>query len=374
MKKKILFLLLICILLGATGCEEKNSKESNTSNESNKKENIKKMYNVIEGEGTNIGDEVAIGDEHFYIMKITKDDVYLLAKYNLLVGKNCVMEGDDYTCKDIAETNLQDETAKGHGKYIYNTTGNNGVLAFSDKAYWGSYPTEYGYEYNKDLQIYYVYGEKSNLYPYINKYKETLEKNIKVKEARLIKLEETMELGCKSNGNLRQEITCDDAPTWLTDTTYWTGTIQPDGTVYDVNNNYRYIARVAYDIGKYNGIRPVIIISNEANLDPTETKEETPKEEKSEDGKELSNGLIIGNYEGSDEILTIKDEKTCSYKQANGKTNSCTYEVDKYDFGTFESDYRKGIKLKLDNNQEAYFIIDSNTTLSDQWHVLEYKK
>ena len=42
---------------------------------------------VVTGTGTNIGDEIACGTEHFYILNHDGEEVQLLSKYNLYIGK-----------------------------------------------------------------------------------------------------------------------------------------------------------------------------------------------------------------------------------------------------------------------------------------------
>ena len=41
---------------------------------------------VVTGSGKNIGDEIACGTEHFYVISNDGENVKMLAKYNLLVG------------------------------------------------------------------------------------------------------------------------------------------------------------------------------------------------------------------------------------------------------------------------------------------------
>ena len=50
------------------------------------KQGEKKLCKSISGSGKDIGDEVACGTEHFYIIDINENEIKLLAKYNLLTG------------------------------------------------------------------------------------------------------------------------------------------------------------------------------------------------------------------------------------------------------------------------------------------------
>ena len=87
MKKKI-FLCLLClpVLFGITGCgNEKNNDMIDTKNNKSIEE---KKPKVVSGDGKTIGDEVCLGEECFYVIKydFNKEDIYLLAKYNLNAG------------------------------------------------------------------------------------------------------------------------------------------------------------------------------------------------------------------------------------------------------------------------------------------------
>lgn len=68
MKKKIIFIIaLFFMFIGITNAEK---------------------CTVISGTGSNIGDEIACGTEHFYVIENDGTNIKMLAKYNLYVGAN----------------------------------------------------------------------------------------------------------------------------------------------------------------------------------------------------------------------------------------------------------------------------------------------
>ena len=95
---------------------------------------------------------------------------------------------------------------------------------------------------------------------YVNAYKEILEGEeygVPVVEARLITKDEleSEDIGCDSSNH-----TCNDAPSWIYSTTYWTGSAFVDNSVWFVYGNGTFHDR-NYHFGDGNGVRPVIIIS-----------------------------------------------------------------------------------------------------------------
>ncbi len=72
MNKKILFLLIFLFLFTGVVHAEKCT--------------------IISGTGSNIGDEIACGDEHFYVIDNDGTDIKMLAKYNLYVGEDIYLE------------------------------------------------------------------------------------------------------------------------------------------------------------------------------------------------------------------------------------------------------------------------------------------
>ena len=189
---------------------------------------------VANGSIEDIGTIVTIGSEQFYTIGTEDDSVKLLSMYNLYVG-NIVDENQNVSSLKNP-TGMQNELAKGyiHGEYpIVGTT------AFSD----------IGDEYVGSI----VEG-------YVNSYKNIIEANfgVEVVEARLITTDELFseEIGCVNHHF------CTDAPSFITLTTYWTGTAYKDNII-------NYVARggmlvnMSYYKDNLIGVRPVIIISKD---------------------------------------------------------------------------------------------------------------
>ena len=187
-----------------------------------------------------IGTIVTIGDQQFYTIGTEGDNVKLLAKYNLQVGNVCTSSS---SCTPIENpTGLQDSTMIGYppdGSYPrYGTT------LFSSSSQMGTNYSDY---------------TGSIVEGYVNAYKIKLETNfgVPVIEARLITKDEleSNDIGCSSTDN-----TCSGAPSFIYETSYWSGSANFTGNVWRVTSNggfgYGY-----YDYAYGGGVRPVIIIS-----------------------------------------------------------------------------------------------------------------
>ena len=91
--------------------------------------NAKEYCSVISGTGKNLGDEIACGSEHFYVLENNNDKIRMLAKYNLYTGVTIYKEeikkeeNDERTdyeyCCSLAEE--RGGTIKSDG--FYNTPG-----------------------------------------------------------------------------------------------------------------------------------------------------------------------------------------------------------------------------------------------------------
>ena len=200
-----------------------------------------KACTVISGDGTNVGDEVVCGSENFYVMSNDGNNITMLAKYNLKVGR-IYTSGSAYTEIPTTEEGygLQDSEMKGwvDSGYPYK-----GTVVFSSTNYWSSTTSSYPA---------FVYDSNSNLYQYVEAY-ETYLKNIGVDsaDASLMSYEQATALGCVSGS-------CTAAPNWFYSTTYWTGSSSGD-----------LVSAVRYLGGFYNvsasadtiiGVRPVVTV------------------------------------------------------------------------------------------------------------------
>jgi len=198
------------------------------------------VVNVVSGDGSQVGDEVCIDTECFYVISSTDTTVTMLAKYNLLVGN--IMVDDGYTVEPrpmSKPTGIQDKTADGDEI---------GITDFSN--YWwntvSSYPA-------------YVYGSDSTLYNYVENYKTYLSTlGVTLNEARLITKDELIGLGCSED-----DYSCSAAPSWVYATSYWSGTADNTYYVWYVESDTHFSYYWGSDYDGYFGVRPVITISRD---------------------------------------------------------------------------------------------------------------
>ena len=216
-----------------------------------------KLINVVSGNGTQVGNEVCIKNECFYVMYSDDTTVTMLAKYNLDVGNICTSEN---VCTPLASpTGLQNSTATGSSFDIDNNAINFpwiGINEFSDSKYWtskSSLKSEYGEYYPA-----YVYDSNSTIYLSIENYKLYLQAlGLVMVDARVITYEELEALGCSASDN-----SCTSAPDWIYSTSYWTGSADTAIYVWGVFDDGLFI------IDEYQhlncGVRPVIVLDRSA--------------------------------------------------------------------------------------------------------------
>ena len=184
----------------------------------------------VEGNIDSIGTIVKIGSEQFRVISSTVDSVTMLSEYNLYVGEE--FNGTERLPYGNNATGRQDSSMRG----------------------WVS--SDYPF---KEISI---FSNTSNVYAgstveeYVDNYKEYLVVlGVNILDARLITKEELENLGCFALTN-----SCISAPTWLFNTTFWSGTPFLSYGVWVVTSNGEF-----YD-GHYSnndsrGVRPVITIS-----------------------------------------------------------------------------------------------------------------
>lgn len=212
---------------------------------------VKKSLDIISGDLNTVGSEVAIGDEHFYIISNTDGEITMLAKYNLEVGNVCTSSS---SCTLIENpSGIQDSEMIGYPPDA--SYPRYGTTAFSSTNYWydgSALKSEYGTSYPA-----YVYDSNSTLYNYVENYKSHLEGlGAVIEEARLIKKEELEALGCS-----RSSYSCSTALSWVYGTSYWSG------AAYDSNNVWFVSSKggVGYFTDSYDfvyGVRPVIVLKS----------------------------------------------------------------------------------------------------------------
>lgn len=184
--------------------------------------------------GTNIGDQICLDTECFYIINNTGDNYTMLAKYNLYVGGRYDGDLEEYVPYGNEQTGLQDASMTGH----------NGVVAYSENGN--------------------SYGNSSAKENYINRYISKLEAlkfngiNFNYDNVRLITKDELISLGCSID-----DYTCDaSAYSWIYSSSYWTMTPVENGpeAVYTVSSSGEFSDEAP--ASKFNafGIRPVVVI------------------------------------------------------------------------------------------------------------------
>ena len=201
-----------------------------------KKELVAKL---VSGEIDEVGSEVCIGEECFYVIYSDETTVTMLAKYNLYVGGEY---NSSWTAYGNEATGKQDSTMLG---YVSGQSIRNGTTAFSS-------PTQKGTNYS-DYSGSIVEG-------YVNNYKTILEEDygVDVVEARLITKDELTsdEIGCSDTN-----YTCKrSAYPWIYSTSYWSGSAFNASNVWIVFSNGDFYD-IDYSNGRSFGVRPVIIIS-----------------------------------------------------------------------------------------------------------------
>ncbi len=175
-----------------------------------------------------IGDEIAFGSEHFYVVNTNDNKTLLLAKYNLLVGFDVEYSFDEYDRETLIKTynesdpgyGLQNSKADG---FDWTTDYRTAVVAFSSTNYWddgdGNLLSPYNangvayygnpspYIYNKNLKDVEQIQDNNAVYPKIQDNGYTIAYYVenyvaKLKEigapstieGRLLSYEEAMEL------------------------------------------------------------------------------------------------------------------------------------------------------------------------------------
>ena len=193
------------------------------------------------------GEFVTIGTEEFVVINNDKTNLTLLARYNINVGEK----------KDpnIAE-GIQFKELNGLN-YIRDL---NGFVPFSNTSYWGgkvgtTYSGHFCQTSSSPTDCVYVYDSNSNLYSYVNSYKNYIHSlGQPVKEARLLSMEEAFELRSINRDAWKQ-------------TSYWLGNPYNNNWVWgvDYHGNFDIVIMdgdLIGGVGKdyMHGVRPVIVI------------------------------------------------------------------------------------------------------------------
>ena len=195
--------------------------------------------NVVSGDGTQVGNEVCIKDECFYVISSTDTSVTMLSKYNLYVGSECASYlPSSCTPYGTEATGRQEQTMIGY----FSPGPGRGITTFSSATHQGEYYNSYN---------------GSIVEEYVNTYGNYLTQIIDLIEIRLIKAAELETLGCDlENKN------CDNSPSWLYSTKYWCEPYTNDAMQYIwgfSSQGLNAYSRTATTMG----VRPVIVVSKD---------------------------------------------------------------------------------------------------------------
>ena len=214
-----------------------------------KKEANTKLYTIVNDANSNgtadIGDEIALGDEHFYVISNDGTNINALAKYNLLVGNEvkCGMMG----CSPsplVNPTGIQDSTTIPVSAERYGTT------AFSSDSQKGTNYSDY---------------QGSIVEGYVNDYVTYLNTNNTGLNAtgRLILKEELDALvndGTSLSGGSIKDKADAKGYSWIYSTTYWSGSAYNSVIVWYVLSDGGF-GNIDCTVDGSFGVRPVITIA-----------------------------------------------------------------------------------------------------------------
>ena len=170
---------------------------------------------IIEGDGKSVGNIIAVTStkettEKFYVLSYDESTqkAKALAEWNLKVGNiyNDNNSSSTAIATDSDGYGLQNKEMKG---WVSSGQPYNGVLAFSNSWYFKD--TFANYPVDKDGKSY-VYDSNSNLYTYVNKYKELLGNTDKVSEVSLASYADINALWSNKSKY-----------PWLCNTSFWLG-------------------------------------------------------------------------------------------------------------------------------------------------------
>lgn len=194
---------------------------------------------VVSGNLNTVGSELAIGNEHFYLVSNDGSTVKMLAKYNLYVGNYC-NASDNCVAYGADATGIQDSLMV--GKYVDDRFPRYGTISFSSDEKKGTYYCTYVGSIAEE---------------YVNNYKNYLESlGVAITEARLINSSELNSLGCVGTGTG----SCDSAPSWVYSTSYWTNICLVTNKI-EVISSKGVATGALYSSDYIYGVRPLVIIS-----------------------------------------------------------------------------------------------------------------
>lgn len=190
---------------------------------------------IVNGNINDVGSEIQLGNENFYVINNQDNQVTLLAKYNLNVGG---IYNGEYIPYGNNVTFIQDANMIGYNEN--RDTTRYGVILYADEEQQGLTLSDYS---------------DSIAEVYVKKYEQYLiNGSVPVTNARLITKQELVTLGCSETEN-----TCNSAPEWTYSTSYWVSTVYDEKNVWTVRSTGRFIPNATNTDYRF-GIRPVIEI------------------------------------------------------------------------------------------------------------------
>ena len=192
---------------------------------------------LVSGKIDEVGSEVCIKDECFYIISNDGSTVSMLAKYNLYVGGK--YENNTWTAYGDEATGKQDSTMGAANSIFY------GVTAFSENSS----------DYSGSI----VEGYVNNYHNYLKT------QGVTPKKSRLITYDEVIKLGC-IEGSVQA---CANAVSFIKESSsgFWTETVGVSNQVYFVGPPSFFMS-ITYSSNSINGVRPVIELSVDDIFDP----------------------------------------------------------------------------------------------------------
>ena len=212
-------------------------------NANNVSHSVIEIVNKLEPDKFNVGDEIKIGEEHFYYINSSSNTYNFLAKYNLNVGSRAIS----------GTQGIQNENCIGGS--VYDSVGYSCTIEIADTRYWysedsGNYAD--GFDYMEP----YCIDSRCNMYNYIQNYKSYLESNGGVIHSISMLSAYYMDsLGCNDDQVEPGTVYCNSSPSWLTDTSYWLEGLDSPEYAYAVDSHGLFYF-AAHD--SYYGIRPFI--------------------------------------------------------------------------------------------------------------------
>ena len=209
-----------------------------------------KKYTIVNDINSNgradIGDEIQVNGENFYVILNDGTNINALAKYNLNVGKTCTSSN---SCTPIENpTGKQDASMTGY----YNSTYGHGSVTFSNTNGWP-------YANNADIDIQSYDGPVKTA---INNYKAVVTNASDVRLITKSEIETLINDGATlSTASIKDKA---DAKgySWIYSTTYWVGSARSGLAAYVwsvfSNSTFDYYD---FSFDNYFGVRPVITIA-----------------------------------------------------------------------------------------------------------------